>query len=93
MTEGEKEKLKHRATFYNGIGLVVLAALSVGAAVRAGQRIDQTDTTLYYYVPYLKGAFFIGLGIAVARFMHAAGQRELDKIDESKSADDNKSSN
>lgn len=77
MTEGEKEKLKHRATFLNGIGLVFFAAVSFGSAFR----VLHSESSY----SFLRFAVLVVFGLCVAVILHQAGQALLGKLDERQS--------
>lgn len=77
MTESEKEKLKHRATFFNGIGLVFFAAVSFGSAFR----ILHSD----WSYNFLRFAVLVIVGLVVAVLCHQVGQALLGKLDDRQS--------
>lgn len=72
MRESEREQVKHRAAFLNGVGLVLLGGLSIGGGVRL---LDGTLAGLLNF-------FFVMLmGFLIAAHFHRMGQRALRRLD------------
>lgn len=81
MTEGERERIKHKANFYNGLGLVFFAAVSFGSAFRVLHSVASDADTWTRSLNFGKFFVIVALGILVAGFAHAVGQAHLKKLD------------
>jgi hypothetical protein len=85
MTEGEKEKIKHKAAFYNGLGLVCMGATSLGAGYRVIQQIYLATDYWSFAVTGIRGLFIFSLGMLIAYIGHMAGQFQLSRLDDDES--------
>lgn len=82
MTEGEKERIKHQANFFNGVALIWMATF----AFTASYRVKEQAGDAVWWATEIKFVSFVAYGVFGGLFIHKIGQAALKRLERSPSA-------